>query len=81
MANEIPVLPLVGSRIVQPGVRSPSRSAASIIAKAARSLIEPVGFRSSNFAQRRTSALGERLGRPTNGVFPTDSKSELKRIN
>ena len=70
------MLPLVGSRIVQPGVSVPSASAASIMAIAARSLIDPVGFRSSSFAQSRTSADGERFGRPTRGVFPTDSSNE-----
>ena len=76
MASEIPVLPLVGSKIVQPGVRVPSASPASIIARAARSFIDPVGFRSSNFAQSRTSLEGDKLGKPTSGVLPTDSKSE-----
>ena len=70
------MLPLVGSKMVHPGVKVPSASAASIIAIAARSLIEPVGFRSSSFAQSRTSADGERFGSPTRGVFPTDSSNE-----
>ena len=72
IASEMPVLPLVGSRIVQPGRSRPSFSAATTIASAARSLIEPVGLRSSSLAQRRTSGLGESVGSPTSGVLPTD---------
>ncbi len=44
MANEMPVLPLVGSRIVDPDRNRPSASAAWIMKKAARSLTEPVGL-------------------------------------
>ena len=40
----MPVLPLVGSSSSRPGSSSPAASAASIIAFATRSLIEPVGF-------------------------------------
>ena len=73
MASEIPVLPDVGSRIVHPGRRVPSFSARSIIASAGRSLIEPVGLRSSSLAHSRTSGLGDSRGSPTSGVPPTDS--------
>ena len=76
IASEIPVLPLVGSRIVAPGFKRPSRSAASIIEMAVRSLIEPVGLRSSIFAQRRTLGAGESRGNPIRGVLPTDDSSE-----
>ena len=76
MASEMPVLPDVGSRIVQPGVSCPSASARSIIASAGRSLIEPVGLRSSSFAHSRTSGAGERFGSPTSGVSPTACSSE-----
>ena len=79
IASEIPVLPLVGSRIVAPGFKRPSRSAASIIEIAVRSLIEPVGFRSSIFAHKRTFGAGERRGKPIRGVFPTDDSSESYR--
>ena len=74
MASEMPVLPDVGSRIVQPGRRVPSFSASSIIFSAGRSLIEPVGLRSSSLAQRRTSGLGDSLGSPTSGVLPTEAR-------
>src|SRR4028119_2480571 len=63
----MPVLPLVGSRMVAPGVSSPAFSAASIIAIAARSLMEPVGLWSSSLAQSRTSEVGGRDGSPTGG--------------
>jgi len=45
-AREMPVLPLVGSSSSAPG----ERFAASTIASATRSLIEPVGFCPSSFA-------------------------------
>jgi hypothetical protein len=70
------VLPLVGSKIVAPGFNWPLASAALIIEIAVRSLIEPVGFRSSIFAQRRTFGAGESLGSPIKGVLPTDDSSE-----
>ena len=73
MASEMPVLPLVGSRIVAPGRSVPSASAALIMFSAARSLIEPVGLRSSSLAQSRTESLGESSGRPISGVWPTES--------
>ena len=50
MASEMPVLPEVGSRIVWPGSRRPSRSAAETIHQAMRSLTEPVGFSPSSLA-------------------------------
>src|SRR5680860_1783920 len=76
----MPVLPLVGSRIVQPGRRRPSFSACSIIFSAGRSLIEPVGLRSSSLAQRRTSGDGDSVGSPISGVPPTESRRLSKRI-
>src|SRR5215210_2086675 len=75
----MPVLPLVGSRIVAPGESCPSFSARRIMLSAARSLIDPVGFWSSSLAHRRTSGVGERLGSPTSGVPPTESIRESKR--
>src|SRR5689334_15734176 len=80
MANEMPVLPLVGSRIVHPGVRRPSASARSTIARATRSLMDPVGLRSSSFAHSRTSGDGDKVGRPTSGVLPTESTRLSKRM-
>src|SRR4051812_10418670 len=79
MAREMPVLPLVGSRMVAPGCSEPSFSAASIIAMAARSLMDPVGLRSSSLAHSRTSEVGDRFGSPTSGVPPRESTREAKR--
>ena len=76
IASEMPVLPLVGSKIVAPGFNKPLFSASLIIEIAVRSLIEPVGLRSSIFAQRRTFGAGESRGNPISGVFPTDASSE-----
>src|SRR4051812_33073817 len=75
----MPVLPDVGSRIVQPGRSRPSFSASSTIRSAGRSLIEPVGLRSSSLAHRRTSGAGDSLGRPTSGVPPTEASRLSKR--
>src|SRR3954454_16521855 len=79
MASEIPVLPLVGSRMVSPGWSFPSFSAASIIEMAARSLIDPVGLWSSSLAHSRTSGVGDSDGSPTSGVPPRESTREAKR--
>jgi hypothetical protein len=49
----IPVFPLVGSMITDPGRSFPSRSAASIMAKAIRSLTDPVGLKASTLARSR----------------------------
>ena len=75
-ASPIPVLPEEASTIVPPGSRDPSRSAASTIAVAARSLTEPPGFRYSTL----TSTVAERpsvsLRSRTSGVSPTRSINE-----
>src|SRR5690242_10444262 len=68
----MPVLPLVGSSSSCPG----SSCAASTIATATRSLIEPVGFWPSSFAKSLTPGFGDRRGSSTSGVFPTSSRSE-----
>src|SRR3990170_1978929 len=81
MASEMPVLPEVGSRMVEPGRSRPSFSAAATIASPTRSLTEPVGFWSSSFAHSRTWGDGESRGSPTSGVPPTVSTSESKRMS
>jgi hypothetical protein len=48
-ANEEPVEPPVYSTTVMPGRKSPRVSASSVIARAIRSLYEPVGWKASNF--------------------------------
>ena len=70
IASEIPVLPEVGSRIVWPGRISPFSSASSIIARATRSLTEPVGLRDSSLAQILTPGFGLRRLSSTSGVCP-----------
>ena len=73
IASEMPVLPDVGSRIVCPGSIAPRASASSIIARATRSLTEPVGLALSSFAQIRTSGFGESFFSSTSGVCPIDA--------
>ena len=46
----MPVLPLVGSMMTEPGFSSPFASASSIIALAMRSLTDPAGLKYSSFA-------------------------------
>src|SRR5918911_2033843 len=70
----MPVLPLVGSSSARPGSSSPDASAASIIALAIRSLIDPVGFWPSSFAYRRTDGFGASRASSTSGVFPMRSR-------
>jgi len=70
------VFPEVGSKMVAPRASSPSFSACSIMKNAARSLTDPVGFRSSSLAQSRTSGDGDSRGSPTSGVPPSESSSE-----
>src|ERR687892_1297374 len=76
----MPVLPEVGSRMVLSGVRSPDRSASSIMATATRSFSEPVGFWPSSLAQSRTDGRGDSRWMPTSGVFPTAPRMSSARI-
>ena len=72
----MPVLPDDGSIRVAPGVSVPSASAASIMARAMRSLTEPPGFCPSSFMRMRTSGLGLRGEMSTRGVLPIRSRTE-----
>ena len=76
IAKAMPVLPLVGSRIVRSVVSAPLASAASIIASAIRSFVEPVGFCPSSLAHRRTPGVGDIREMPTSGVLPIASRIE-----
>src|SRR5688572_30559856 len=71
MASPTPVLPLVGSTIVPPGLSSPRRSASSIITRPMRSLTDPPGLRCSSLPR----IVGRRpllsLESRTSGVLPT----------
>src|SRR5438105_2037417 len=76
IASPTPVLPLVGSTIVEPARMRPWRSASSSMATAMRSFTLPPGFSDSTFAT--TSAppgLGSRFKR-TSGVRPTSSSTD-----
>src|SRR5690349_21783281 len=72
----MPVLPDDGSRIVEPGARTPSCSASSIIFSAMRSLDEPPGFWPSSFAQIFTAGFGDSWCTPTSGVLPISPRTE-----
>src|SRR3990172_3405144 len=75
IARPMPVLPLVGSTMVSPGLIRPSRSAASIMLRAIRSLMLPAGLCDSTLAT--TSAAPSwttRLSR-TMGVPPIRSST------
>src|SRR2546422_3520543 len=80
IARLIPVLPLVGSRMVLSGDRSPLSSAAPIIYSAMRSFTLPVGFWPSSLAYISTPDFGEKRARRTSGVLPTASRIEAKDI-
>ena len=68
------MLPEVGSTIVPPGRRRPSRSAASIIASPMRSLFEPPGFMNSSFASSVAPVSEPNDASRTIGVPPTRSR-------
>src|SRR5207244_9495549 len=76
MASPTPVFPEVGSTIVPPGRRRPSRSAASIIRSPIRSLTEPPGLSISSLPSRVHSTSGPILSSRNSGVRPTRSSSE-----
>ena len=62
--------------IVPPGLSSPSRSAASIIAIATRSLIEPPALKYSTFASSCVRSPGRIRDIRISGVSPTSSRIE-----
>ena len=70
IASPMPVLPLVASTTVCPGLSSPARSAASITPSARRSLTEPIGLKASSLAWSSTPSGASRFSRTT-GVRPT----------
>ena len=72
----MPVLPLVASMTVCPGLSEPSRSAASITPSASRSLTEPSGLNASSFTNSSTPA-GAMLLMRTTGVLPTVSSIDF----
>src|SRR3712207_5201644 len=76
IANPVPVLPDVGSMIVPPGLRRPSRSAASTRRIATRSLIEPPGLKYSTLATICGTRPAPMRASRTSGVSPTVSRME-----
>ena len=72
-ARPMPVLPLVGSRIIVSGPSTPASSAASIMLRPMRSLTLPAGLKNSSLAATvATAPSAMRLIR-TNGVLPISS--------
>ena len=68
------MLPLVGSMIVAPGLRTPDFSAASTIERAMRSLTLPPGLKYSTFASTFAPPLLSLLDISMSGVPPTFAK-------
>src|SRR4051812_39542019 len=68
MARPMPVLPLVASMTVWPGLSSPDASAALMTPRASRSFTEPSGLKVSTFTHRFT--LGQVHTRRTETINP-----------
>ena len=76
MASPTPVLPEVGSTMVPPLRNSPSASAASIMARAGRSLMLLPGLRNSSLASSWPDRSRPMRSIRTSGVLPISSISE-----
>src|SRR5262245_60770829 len=74
----MPVLPLVASITVMPGLSAPLRSASSMTARAMRSFTDPIGLNASTLTYTLTPA-GASLLSFTTGVLPMVSRMFLKR--
>src|SRR4051812_6176980 len=72
-ARPSPVLPAVASTIVPPGCSFPSRSAASIIESAIRSLIDPLGLKFSSLRKSWHGPVSIRVI-STSGVSPISER-------
>src|ERR1700722_8926927 len=81
IAKPVPVLPLVGSTIVPPGLSKPWRSAASSIATAGRSLTLPPGFTYSTLPSTRHAAPSTTLFSRNNGVWPMASSAVSQYVS
>src|SRR6266404_5100252 len=79
MASPIPVLPLVASTTVCPGLSRPVRSASSMTPRAKRSLTDPIGLKASNLTYRATCA-GASFFILTTGVRPIVSRMLSNRF-
>ncbi len=76
MARPTPVLPDVGSTMVPPGLRSPSRSAASIIGECRAVLDAATRVEEFQFGQQLARRSRPIRSRRTIGVLPTRSSNE-----
>ena len=70
IARPTPVFPALASTTVAPGWRTPRRSASSIIASAARSLMLPPGAKNSSFTTTSALPSGTTFRSRTSGVCP-----------
>ena len=75
MASAMPVLPLVASMSVSPGLISPRISACLIMESAGRSFTDPAGLLPSSLARMVLLVLPGSRCRRTSGVLPTKSSS------
>src|SRR3989344_3185012 len=73
MASAMPVLPLVASTSVSPGLISPRASACLIMESAGRSLTDPAGLLPSSLARMVFEVFPGRRCNFTSGVLPTNS--------
>ncbi len=71
IASAMPVLPLVASMMVSPGLILPRASAALSMLRAGRSLAEPAGLWPSSLARMMLVVLPARCCSRTTGVLPT----------
>jgi hypothetical protein len=71
IASAMPVLPLVASISVSPGLIVPRRSAPITIDSAGRSLTDPAGLLPSSFASTTLAARPGMRCSLTSGVLPT----------
>ena len=70
----MPVLPLVGSMSVSPGLISPRACASSTMRRPMRSLTEPPALRNSHLARISQPVSRPIVRRRTIGVFPMASR-------
>ena len=73
IAKAMPVLPLVASIKLSPGLISPRISASTIMLNAGRSFTEPAGLLPSNFPKIKFEVCPGNRCKRTNGVLPTNS--------
>ena len=78
-ARPIPVLPLVGSMITEPGFKAPEASASSIMALATLSLTEPAGLKYSSLARivALRPSFFSKLVSSKSGVLPINWSAEV----